>query len=351
MLDGLEAMHWRGLTHAYGPADDVPETLQALASGRASAEDTASVFWSNINHQGTVYEATAYAVPFLIELLGSEQIKDREWLLLLLEGLAGGSSRHAADGDDWAKLTHEAVALGIPLYLDLLQNTSPNVRTTAALVLSRFPEHAGITLPRLRQSLRGEPSRDAQASLLLCLGKLRDSDAATGEALDAGLRCGRDDPRRLAAALGLVLRDEEGAAPAAVRVAQEVLAHPETFPESYVFSAWEIEADPGQSLYEVLLLLGPERGVFALLGVLDESEEPSDILIDTLIAAGFPGGGDTVLAPSSLTADQRRILTALLEVGPAWDDGGEWKAGFSPEQHGLPENRRGVERLLKVEDA
>ena len=88
------------------------------------------------------------------------------------------------------------------------------------------------------------------------------------------MRSRKAAPRRLAAALGLIWRDKEASVPAAVRIVQDVLADPETFPEAYVFSAWDIEADPGVTLYESLLLLGSERAVPALLDVLDRAEEP-----------------------------------------------------------------------------
>ena len=162
-LDGLDDIDWRSLTHAYGPADDVPEVLRALASGKASAEDTASIFWGNVWHQGTVYEATAYTVPFLIELLGDEKIGDREWLLLLLRSLASGSSYLDVHGPmpnqepqafetarqeekGWVSTAREAVREGIPLYLTLLSAEAPAVRTTAAYLLSEFPSEARDTV-------------------------------------------------------------------------------------------------------------------------------------------------------------------------------------------------------------
>ncbi len=370
MLGGLESIDWRSLTHAYGPADDVPEALRALAEGRASAEDVAGVFWGNIWHQGTVYEATAYAVPFLIELLGSGRIKDREWLLLLLNSLATGSSYRAVHGNassredprefegarerelDWVRQAHEAVGDGIPSYLNLLQNTSPNVRTAAALVLSCFPERAELTLPRLRQRLHGEPRRDVQASILLCLGALRDSEASTSKALAEAARRRRDDPRRLAAALSLLWRDKDEAPPAAIRVVQDVLIAPETFPEAYVFSAWDVDADPGQTLYEALLLLGQEKAIPALLDVLDRSEEPADILIDFLIEAAFSEHRGAAVEPGRLTPFQKDVLLSFLGLGAFWDEAGKWKThsiGSAEWQIGLPQTRREIEQLLEKE--
>jgi len=367
MLDSLESIDWRRLTHAYGPADDVPELLQALAEGKASAEDAAGVFWGNIWHQGTVYQATAYAVPFLIDLLREERLVDREWLLLLLHSLASGSSYLDVHGAmpgqaeqefylarqqelAWVQAAYQAVAEGIPCYLSLLQSKRPQIRTTAAYALSGFPERAEEITPGLRRSLPSEPRRDVQASFLLCLGSMGDTDAATDKAWEEAMRRRRDDPRRLAAALGLIWRDKVEATPSAVRVVQEVLAVPETFPEAYVFSAWDIDADPGQTLYEALRLLGPEKSIPALLEVLDRSEEPPDILLDTLMEAAFPGHQGKTVEAGHLTAVQKDALASFLGLEAFWDEAGRWKTnsiGPANWQIGLPPSRQEVAQLLE----
>ena len=40
MLDGLEDVEWGGMSHAYGPADDVPGMIRALLSDDKSLDDT-----------------------------------------------------------------------------------------------------------------------------------------------------------------------------------------------------------------------------------------------------------------------------------------------------------------------
>ena len=61
MLDDLVRVDWAGLTHAYGPADDLPGLLRGLAQGD---DDALYELYGNIWHQGTVYPATAYAVTY-----------------------------------------------------------------------------------------------------------------------------------------------------------------------------------------------------------------------------------------------------------------------------------------------
>src|SRR5207248_2283185 len=88
-----DRIDWAGLSHAYGPAADVPDLLRTLASDDADERREALYeLYGNIWHQGTVYQATAHAVPFLVELLQSPGVQDKPEILRLLQALAGGSS-------------------------------------------------------------------------------------------------------------------------------------------------------------------------------------------------------------------------------------------------------------------
>lgn len=69
VLAGLTDIPWASLRHAYGPAGDVPGILRAILDGdQKTAKEAASELFGNIWHQGTVYQATAPAVPFLARL-------------------------------------------------------------------------------------------------------------------------------------------------------------------------------------------------------------------------------------------------------------------------------------------
>jgi hypothetical protein len=78
MLEGLDKIDWSKLSHAYGEATDVPEVLRALTSeDEGERLEAQSKLYGNLWHQGTVYEASAYAVPFFIELLESPKVTDK----------------------------------------------------------------------------------------------------------------------------------------------------------------------------------------------------------------------------------------------------------------------------------
>ncbi len=91
MFDRLDEIPWRSLHHAYGTAEEVPRLLRALAQP-AQQEAALSELFGNVWHQGTVYEASSYAVPFLLELVAEPTIPGRDEILGLIGAMAAGKS-------------------------------------------------------------------------------------------------------------------------------------------------------------------------------------------------------------------------------------------------------------------
>ncbi|QDY09453.1 hypothetical protein FJK98_21800 [Micromonospora sp. HM134] len=203
MFDGIDDIDWVRLGHAYGSAGDVPGLLRALRSPDEDERHTAfGALYASIFHQGTRYEASAYAVPFLLELLADPATPDRELVLYLVTVLAVGHDarwlpqgvpvvelRRAADGgrellaakpppwhgDDetrkeyveytyvesldeadqqrlWAYIelaVYDAVRAGVPLFRDLLTDADPGLRAGAAYALAWFPQDAAGSVPAL----------------------------------------------------------------------------------------------------------------------------------------------------------------------------------------------------------
>src|SRR5882672_4558990 len=71
MLEGLDQVPWKRLQHCRGAATDVPQILRDLASDDKEVAEEAVLdgLWDKLCHQGTLYEASPYAIPFLLELL------------------------------------------------------------------------------------------------------------------------------------------------------------------------------------------------------------------------------------------------------------------------------------------
>jgi len=203
MLENLNLVDWAGLTHAYGAATDVPGLLRALATGdSAQREDAQHQFFGNIWHQGTVYEATFYAVPFFIELLQEPKVAGKDYILRLLAAIANGRSYlHVHGGMDCyhdqrdtpafnetlAKELSDvqsclaAVQRGAPVYLQLLEHPDETLRLHAPVVLQVCDTHYAEIEPALQSRLSEETSPLVKASVLECQCYIWLMTAGTGQ--------------------------------------------------------------------------------------------------------------------------------------------------------------------------
>ena len=186
MLEQLNQMNWADVKHAYGPATDVPKDIQNLASQDKKVRGKAMYnLCGNIFHQGTRYEATPYAIPFLLELLSSDTVQEKEEIILLLVNLAlGYEDEYLPQGVDpeqfrndllasEAKVTEEQrvnqkkfgfsypaliqcydiVQSGIPQLYAFLEADEPDLRNSAVFAMAWFPELAAQSLPKVLQYL------------------------------------------------------------------------------------------------------------------------------------------------------------------------------------------------------
>jgi hypothetical protein len=114
-LDELDRVPWAELAHAYGTGklgpelhEDVAATLRQLGEARPVAFDEAVyALFSNLCHQGTIYRATAFAVPFLAALAAGEDLAPNQVLafVVILASIGIASSFEAPNGShagSWA---------------------------------------------------------------------------------------------------------------------------------------------------------------------------------------------------------------------------------------------------------
>lgn len=101
-LAGLDEVPWADLHNAYGSASDVPGDLRDAWAGVQLPQFTPLTLLGNkIVHQGTRYEATRYAVPFLTRLALDPRTPNRPRIVLLLAGIAIGlDNNHLPDPYD-----------------------------------------------------------------------------------------------------------------------------------------------------------------------------------------------------------------------------------------------------------
>src|SRR2546430_17092296 len=91
-LEGLDQVAWSQLHHAYGPAADVPDQLRALRSPDVGTRRQArQQLTGNIYHQGTRWQASGYAVPFLVALVDDQTTPDRVMVAAALRAGAAGA--------------------------------------------------------------------------------------------------------------------------------------------------------------------------------------------------------------------------------------------------------------------
>lgn len=107
-LDDLEEIRWESLSHAYGPAADIPRLFRQLETERSDYDEVWSELYASLAHQGTVYTASANAVPFLLRLLPNLRDRDRASALGLIAEIGTGRATDA----EVVKACRDAVAHG-----------------------------------------------------------------------------------------------------------------------------------------------------------------------------------------------------------------------------------------------
>lgn len=238
MLDGIDQIDWSKLTHGYGPANDIPPLLRALASGdkRASAK-AISALYSTILHQGGVYDSTAVVVPFLIEMLAEPRVLGKEHILELLGNIARGIGATLE--------CRAAVAAGTALLVRLLSAKKAALRISAPYVLTACSDRAAEFEPALRQRLPKEKNAKAKASLIMALCQLGDSNDAVLLLCDES----QDPLVRLAAALAVL---EHGATEAKTQALAVCRATIEACQKAFVTLPWQRCCTPARAIFTAL---------------------------------------------------------------------------------------------------
>ena len=193
MFEQLDTVDWGLLTHAYGEATDVPRLLRLLLSPDAKERERAIYnLFGNIWHQGTVYPATAAAVPFLYELLTAPDVPDKSDIALLLASIADGVGylevHTVSDFGErtWRKILGEkgktlegelerergeiasvrrAASVGLPHLIPYLRDRDPELRRLVAVALGNYSEHSAVTLPALDAAETSELDEEVREAL------------------------------------------------------------------------------------------------------------------------------------------------------------------------------------------
>jgi HEAT repeat protein len=343
MLKGLEDVAWAKYDHAYGPADDVPDLIRALASQDREARARAQYdLYGTLWNQGTVYQATQFAVPYLVELLEESDTVDRPWLLIYLSALAHGASHHEIhqdlmlyDGErdtpefrakivrelEWVAAANIAVRRGLDVYRRLLTHDDPSTRASAAYLLGGLRQETATTVPVLKARLDEEEDIVARASIAEALGSLGDEPLIRMRLLDL-VQHDVAPYVRWAAARTLAFLAGDGAPEGVEDALIELLGDPSMLEEYHSQSPWAEDNTPGATA-QALLALGPERarpGLSVLVQILPQCDPSSALSVaQCMLAIAFPfSHGAPEPAFAELEEDQKEAVRALAYSDTAW---------------------------------
>lgn len=398
MLEGLDVVDWADLTHAYGRAGDVPGQIRGLRSPDPDVRSKAlNSLYGNVFHQGTRYEASAYAVPFLLELLADPATPDRAAVLGLLTHLAVGYAEghlpsgypiadhraQAARGDvllatgkgfvdeedgcdepglfqymgtlddaDNGRLdaylalaAYDAVRSGLPFFRELLADDDVPVRIAAAYALAWYPEEAEAVLPALVRAA-ADPEPAVAATVLVAIGLLgAASGAVPMPEVTATLDAALDDPRdvvRWGAAIGQArLRGPA----AGGRVADELLGwvgHAGRAHETIPFLDGDLRGYAAQALHELGDVYADALFAELLARLPSVSGTEALLVADAALPMAFPEPLPAGTTFTALDERQRRIVRVLADSPDTWRFGSHPFGNFSTlvMDYGLPRSAR-----------
>lgn len=186
------------------------QAIQAGAQRRAESvwEHVARLLWGNLFHQGTVWQATARAVPFFYEILDQGPADDRlrsfvvDYLHHLARGYPEDAFPEAFDPDQafadveghsdpggepdyedpgnrgliWARDSYVAVERGLQRVLPLMESSDAELAGGAIAIVASFPRQRALSEPALRRIIArpghapGRAVGDAAVSLAALCG-------------------------------------------------------------------------------------------------------------------------------------------------------------------------------------
>ncbi|MEV7526308.1 hypothetical protein [Streptomyces sp. NPDC091371] len=306
----LDDVPWHALTHAYGSAEDVPALIRALYDDdEETTGEAVYELYGNIHHQGSVYPASAPAVPFLAHAVHHAPGR-RDELLMLLATLADHDPADLESprwpGSSIAAICAELAGV-LPDLLPCLGDAERGVRRAALRVVAAaaglLPAEVGSSVAsRLDELYATDPVPAVRADAMVVLALLG------REVVEAGL----DSPLpevRLAAAMLAAERSGPPYAAQLVEVFAEDAAEPDPgddgFPwpgtasqETHLTHLLTSEPDAGLTVAARWIAAGDlhARGSWLAREIVETWRDREPEVLDLLLAALPPHEGTRTLA-------------------------------------------------------
>lgn len=178
MLEGLDKINWAKHKGAYHLKEKLPAYIRDLASDDFETREKAfDNVIEEINHQGSIYDATPYVVPFLIELLSIDSVQEKERLLYQIFHLLNCCNDYLIHtrgiGEPSIQncfLTYQNLAEGVETFITCLDHPALEVRLSAVLTLSELKTQITRTRKALRKRYCIESDLELRAVFLVKLG-------------------------------------------------------------------------------------------------------------------------------------------------------------------------------------
>ena len=190
----LDEIEWHRLRGPYGTSKGVPAALRDLQAESAGKRAAAVGFLQeHLWHQGSVYEVSAPAVPFVADAaLGPSMGRDdRIWLIVLLASTANGTSYldvHRELNEEegmpvdetelerelrWVSDAREAVRQRLPEFIGRLRTENDSSTQIAlAELAAQFPERANESLALVEELAEREPDDPRKLVLELAVAAI-----------------------------------------------------------------------------------------------------------------------------------------------------------------------------------
>lgn len=221
MLDREELfnVNWSKLTHAFGAANDVPVNLVALTSKDEDIYNEGIDFlYQTICHQGTIYQATSYTIPFLIDIARSEIVlfDVKRWVIKMIYDISGGSDYSLNTIPKPSKFSvqaRNAIVNEVDSLLDMLENSDTDLKCLILMLLSALHEESQKIFEALTKTYENSVDYEVREASLEAIRILKTKSVRKEPFFQQIFRNESDQNLKAIAALGLVNLNKQNSDP------------------------------------------------------------------------------------------------------------------------------------------